>query len=223
MLVLGTSCAYGAGTHEPLSPATVEPTVAAALAAPSNDVAWCERHARDLAGDLAYYYSRQTNEYGLSRDSGPWLRDTFLGMTGASQMLVLGIKNLRQHGCPSTEAGDLVVEAFKPMYTAAAPDRSPSCLSAKGIRDLLVSHEDPGISATYFDAAEIESQGICCGPGFVVRGYNEYGDAMVVGPVESWTGHYVMFEPGEYDNVSFTPAQWVRYSKVEAHRCQAAR
>ncbi len=86
---------------------------------------------------------------------------------------------------------------------------------------MLISRSNPDIYALRFDSAEAESQGICCGPGYVVQAFNEFGELMVVGPTRGITDNYHMFEPGRNDDVTFTNQQWLRYSRFEARRCRS--
>lgn len=95
---------------------------------------------------------------------------------------------------------------------------SHMCMTARQIRDMLLEQENPDIWATRWSAADVTDQGICCGPGYEVNAYNEFGQLGVIGPTRI-LGKYRWFEPGPGDDVTFTQRQWIRFSHAEAWRC----
>lgn len=106
-----------------------------------------------------------------------------------------------------------------PDEASPSPEAERECLTAPGIRRMLLSRSNPDIWATRFNAAEAKAQGICCGPGYVVEAFSEFGEHVVIGPTR-FLGKYRMFEPEPGEDVTFTQPQWIRYSRFEARRCR---
>ena len=116
------------------------------------------------------------------------------------------------------------VAELREQVRETEPEPQPQtgrCLRAKEIRQELVSRSDPDIHAEYFDAQDIASQGICCGPGYVISTYTPFGEPAVIPPRPSFGEYHIAAVPlGPNDDVTFTPRQWLTYSIYEALRCR---
>jgi hypothetical protein len=121
---------------------------------------------------------------------------------------------------PSVDAPIEDSPTLAPEVSEAPPaeEPAPDCLSPAGIRRMLLRHSNPDIEADYFDAAEVQSQGFCCGPGYVITVYDLEGPN-IVGPTR-FLGAYRAYEPDPAADSTFTEHQWIKYSRFEARRCR---
>lgn len=106
-----------------------------------------------------------------------------------------------------------------PMPTAPPGE---TCLGPAEVRKTLLADIHPEWVAYFIDPATPEYEGNCCDPGIVINTYDEYGQPLdiTVGdnrgdygaiPVEDAFGHA--------DDVTFTQAQWIRFSNWAAREC----
>jgi len=103
------------------------------------------------------------------------------------------------------------------------PEREPDCKTPTQVRRSLLSGGGPNGRATYFNADDVEEQGIPGGRGYVVVLYDDHGHPYILLPSRAH-GHYNTADPhdlvGFSDDATFTREQFEKYSKHEASRCR---